>query len=244
MLDKAKTPILVLVEGERMDAHVMDLLLEKYGIAKTHKIVSYNTNIYTLYNAMFKNGNPDDYDLLSVLKEREHDEQKKLIFDVEYSDIILVFDLDPQDPVFEDFKIREMLSYFNESTDKGKLYLNYPMIESFYHMKSIPDVDYNSYYVTLGELYKKLYKDKVKDIAGGVKLSNIDFSKEQCNVIIRSNVEKAWSILGKDNCSKYIAPDANDVLDRQLMELKANDRLWVLSTCPYYIIDYNPKLIM
>ena len=41
-----------------------------------------------------------------------------------------------------------MSCYFTESSEMGKLYLNYPMVEAFYHMKSIPDENYTSYLAT------------------------------------------------------------------------------------------------
>lgn len=36
--------ILILVEGEKTDYRLMSRLLELYGIAKNHEIISYNTN--------------------------------------------------------------------------------------------------------------------------------------------------------------------------------------------------------
>lgn len=49
--NKAKIP--VLVEGEKTDVRLMERLFNIYGIEKSHRIVSYNTNIYTLYNEMY-----------------------------------------------------------------------------------------------------------------------------------------------------------------------------------------------
>lgn len=89
--------ILVIVEGEKTDVRLMKHLLRTYGLDKKHAIVSYNTNIYTLYNDMFRDDDPESYDILQVLKSRESDEYKKRIFDEEYSDILLIFDFDPQD---------------------------------------------------------------------------------------------------------------------------------------------------
>ena len=131
--------ILILVEGAKTDLRLMKRLLHIYGIDEGHEVVSYNTNIYTLYKEMFSDGDPDSIDLLQLLKERETDSGRKEMFDAHYSDILLVFDLDPQDPNFSLDKILQMLQFFVESSDMGKLYLNYPMVESFYHMKSIPD---------------------------------------------------------------------------------------------------------
>lgn len=154
-----KSKILVIVEGAKTDVNLMKRLLNIYGISETHKIISYNTNIYTLYNQL-----PDDYDeyedfdLLQLLKERESDQSKLDLLNERYSDILLIFDLDPQDPQFKPEKIIKMANYFTESTNMGKLYLNYPMVEAFYHMESILDENFNKYIVTLDDLKDKKYK--------------------------------------------------------------------------------------
>jgi hypothetical protein len=136
--------ILLLVEGERRDCDLMEHLLDLYGISDTHQIVPYKANIYMLYDDMFESADPTDFDLLQYLKSREADSNNKKLFDEHYSDIILVFDFEPQDTRYSDDKIRKMASYFTESSDMGKLYINSPMAEAFYHMKSIPDEDYYS----------------------------------------------------------------------------------------------------
>lgn len=156
-----KGKILVLVEGEKTDFRLMQHLLNVYGIDKFHQVVPYKTNIYVLYNAMFYNTDPETVDILQLLKEHEQDVCKKQIFDQNYSDILLIFDLDPQDPKFSERKIIEMITYFVESSDMGKLYLNYPMVEAFYHMKNIPDNSYNTYFSTIDELKSKKYKERV-----------------------------------------------------------------------------------
>lgn len=96
--------ILVLVEGAKTDLRLLDHLLHIYGIDNNHEVISYNTNIYVLYKQMFAGGDPDSIDLLQLLKARETDLEKKKIFDVHYSDIILIFDFEPQDPQFSSEK--------------------------------------------------------------------------------------------------------------------------------------------
>ena len=234
--------ILMLVEGARTDVRLMDKLLDMYGISDDHELVSYNTNIYELYGQMFANGDPDSIDLLQLLKERESDEMKKKLFDERYSDILLVFDLDPQDQLFSEDKIIEMARYFNESTDKGKLYINYPMVESFYHMKSIPDTDYMSYTVSMDELRQGSYKQRVNKENRNHDYSKFAVTREECNTVIKQNIEKAYSIIGQE--FDYIAaPDNDAVLISQLKELSSNGKVFVLCTCDFYIVDYNPNFI-
>ena len=79
-----KAQILVLVEGGKTDVTLMRHLLTVYGISQNHEIVPYNTNIYELYNHMFRDEDPNTIDFLQLLKEHEKDPAKKPIFDRRY----------------------------------------------------------------------------------------------------------------------------------------------------------------
>jgi hypothetical protein len=246
-MDKAKSKILVLVEGAKTDYKLMDKLLSVYGIDSSHQIVPYNTNIYTLYNAMFRDKDPDSLDLLQVLREREPDQEKKKLFDEAYSDILLIFDLDPQAPDFTPDKICEMALHFTESTDMGKLYLNYPMVEAFYHMKDIPDPDYITYVATMDELQKGQYKKRVNAENRNHDQRKFATNKEECNTIIRQNMEKACLIVARAAPNELVevsVPDGVQILQEQLKQLSTENVVAVLCTCVFYIVDYNPGLIV
>lgn len=238
----AKSKILMIVEGARTDVRLMQYLLNTYNISDNHEIVSYNTNIYALYQQMFKDNAPDSIDLLQLLKEREPDLEKKKIFNERYSDILLIFDFDPQDSLYEPEKIIEMSEYFIESSDMGKLYLNYPMVEAYYHMKSIPDPDYNSYKAEFSELKKGTYKQRVNKENRNHDYTKFAINKEECNIVIRQNIEKAYNIINQE-CTYEITPDGYKVLQVQINELQNNESVFVLCTCVFYIADYNPNFI-
>lgn len=245
-MDNEKSKILVLVEGEKTDYKLMDRLLRVYGINDSHEIVSYNTNIYTLYNQMFRSGDPASVDILQVLKEHERDEEKKRIFNNRYSDVLLIFDLDPHDPAFAADKILEMVMFFVESSDMGKLYLNYPMVESFYHMKDIPDNAYNSYTVTLDELRNHKYKERVNRENRNHDYTKFAVTKDECNTVIGQNIEKSWFLAETErvvNGIAQIVPDAKDILTAQLKSMRESEHISVLCTCVFYIADYNPGLL-
>ena len=190
----------------------------------------------------------DDIDLFLHLREHEKDPVKKTLFDQSkrYSEIVLIFDFDPQDREFSTTAILEMSRYFSDSTDTGKLYINYPMVESFYHVKSIPDSDYDGYIATLDELKDHLYKSRVdkesfihdrKEFAG---------QKSNCDLVVRQNIDKAWRIAQKtrpDDGEDSPVPEQSDILNKQLEKLSAEKAVYVLCTCAFYIVDYNPKLI-
>lgn len=213
-----------------------------YGIEKSHQIVSYNTDIYTLYREMFRDNAPEDIDMLQLLKEHERDPQVKTIFDERYSDILLIFDLDPQDPDFSSEKISRMTDYFVESSDMGKLYINYPMVEAFYHMKSIPDSEYNSRYATLSDLKEKAYKKLVNEENRNRDYTKFAVDKNECDKVIRQNIEKGFLLCG-DTRKESIVPDSGEILSVQLNLIEKEQKVAVLCTCVYYIAEYNPKFI-
>ena len=238
--------ILILVEGAKTDFRLMEHLLHIYGIDNNHEIVPYNTNIYVLYQEMFAHGDPSSIDLLQMLKEREKDPAKKKIFDDRYSDIILVFVFEPQDPQFSGDKILEMMQYFTESSDMGKLYLNYPMVEAFYHMKSIPDKDYNDCTVSLDELIEGTYKQRVNRENRNRNYSKFAVNREECNIVIQQNIDKARGILGSGQeagTDHLLFPDLFEVLKQQLFKVEADKVIPVLCTCALYIVEYNPMFI-
>lgn len=239
-----KAKILLLVEGAKTDVVLMRHLLDIYGMGDKHEIVSYNTNIYVLYKEMFFEDAPDTLDLLQVLKEHEKDPIKKKVFEERYTDILLVFDLDPQDPQYSPMVIRKMLGYFDESSENGKLYINYPMVESFYHMKNIPDPDYPSYSVTLSELRNKEYKTRVQRENRNHDYLKFARSRSECNQVIIQNIKKSRMITQLPETVQLDPADENRIFDVQADYIKKEDWLYVLCTCVFYIWDYNPGLIM
>ena len=234
-----KPKILFLVEGAKTDVRLMQKLLSVYGFDQKYEIISYNTNIYTLYNEMFRDNDPADLDLLQVLKEHEKDPRKKPLFDQSYSDILLIFDLDPQDPLFTSDNIQRMTEYFVESSDMGKLYLNYPMVEAFYHMHDIPDAHFNEYFATQEELSNGTYKQRVNQENRNRNYTKFAVTKEECNTVIQQNLEKArWLCNVPDGI-----PDEISILSAELRYWE-QQMISVLCTCVFYIPEYDPKLII
>lgn len=239
-----KAKILLLVEGAKTDVEVMNHLLKIYGIGDRHEIVSYNTNIYNLYKALFKDDDPEVIDILQLLKSKEKDVEKKRIFDERFSDILLVFDLDPQDAEYSPNIIEKLLEYFNESSENGKLYLNYPMVEAFYHMRSIPDPDYYEYKATIAELKAKSYKTRVHRESRNRKFEMFAADKPECDQVIIQNIKKSNMIIHRKGTDSTEPASSGEIFRVQAECIKKEARLNVLCTCVFYIYDYNSNLIV
>lgn len=106
----------------------------------------YGTNIYMLYEDIVKEygsdwaENEDDVDLPYIISKKKQWEKRR--YKINFTNIIMVFDYERHDTGFDEKKIIAMQSYFMDASDRGKLYINYPMIESYQHLKTLPDTDY------------------------------------------------------------------------------------------------------
>ena len=123
-------------------------------------ICTYNSNIYSLYSKLKEHDVFSDEgrsgNTVSVLNQilmEKNDESLKDIRVDEISEIYLFFDYDFQEDsgtLKENNKrVLEMLSYFSEETGVGKLFINYPMLESLRYTKQLPDKNFWQYKVSL-----------------------------------------------------------------------------------------------
>lgn len=153
---------LFIVEGYHEKFELIKLLLRCFPeiYIKEENIVVFETNIYALYEKISK-GHEDDWesqdvDLLMIMRE-----MKGLPATYErrnFSDVFLIFDYERHDPNFSEDKIIRMQRYFKDSVEMGKLYINYPMVESYTHFPKWPDDSFkDAFYPTAikkGKTYK------------------------------------------------------------------------------------------
>ena len=133
----AKKKILVIAEGPA-DKTFIKKLFELYLGAEVY-VVCFRTNIYQLYDSYESYRQPyENLDLQNVLLEtmghRLNSNDKKNLQDTGYSETILIFDFDPHDPKYSEEKILKLINHFSDSSDYGRLFINYPMLESFMHI--------------------------------------------------------------------------------------------------------------
>ncbi len=238
--------ILVIVEGERKELNLVGRLRELF-MPQNISIASYGTSLYKLYDNLVdcSDCNFEDLDLLLVLKEHEPVVEKKAVFDEKYTDILLIFDFDPQDEKFDIEKIRKLMSYFNDSTDNGKLYINYPMVESFYHLANVREVmvdeNFKDSKFTFQELVEHKYKRRV--VIEGTDLDIKRMPKEQVENIMYQQVCKSNYIL--DGNYKVLEDYSQEkmlmLLDKQNNLLIHEGEAYVLNTCSFFVLEFYPS---
>ncbi len=133
MSNKCNT--LFIFEGEHTEDKIV-ARLEKHFMGKSIAVKCvFGGDIYQLYQRI---KNEDfDVDIVSLLKERSEANNKELDgYDNDsFSYIYFFFDYDAHATKADDDKISELIKYFDNETDKGKLFISYPMVEAIRHFK-------------------------------------------------------------------------------------------------------------
>ena len=269
--NKRKT--LLLVEGKSAEVKLFSKILDCFPEINVNKqdILVYGTNLWTLYHALEKEfgstwyeGEIDFIEFLKsspvILEQIEgfqlHPESLSDFSRNQFRDIFLVFDYERQDPHFDASRIRNMLGFWSESTENGLLYINYPMIEAYKHLKKpLPDLGYLSKKCACSELFSNETKqNKYKDIVGS-ESSFTDlrkYSRELFRDFVIHNLCKASAMTqGTTDISAQTAQQywqrlsLEEILEvqNQCSQDAVNGFVHVLATCLFFIPEYHSKLI-
>ena len=242
--------VLVIVEGNRAEPKLFHVIEEAYGLKFQFFCIS--SNIYLLYKKVKEWG---FFDIKQVLLEIHNDQKYKDVLQRDFAYTYLVFDCDAhhreeyekgypiEDIVAANMnRVKEMLEYFNNETDPtvGKLYVNYPMLESFKHADYCFDENYVSAFVPIDQLVN------YKRIVGTKKLANkrVDsYTRDDLNNLIKMNVFKLNSlsnqIWGPMDYSEYIEhSNGLKIFTREKKSVDEQKQIAVLNTSLFLLLDY------
>lgn len=143
-------------------------------------------------------------------------------------------------------ELSEMADFFNNETENGKLYINYPMMESFKDCDDFFDDGYRDRAAALGEL---CHRPGYKALIQARKLANIrpdTISREQYSQLALMNVYKLswlflaiWDKLSYEDYRRY--SQQLEILAKMGEELATRMRMPVLNTLLFFILDYFGK---
>lgn len=133
------TNILFVFEGERTEDLFVESLrkniLNKYAKRDVIVTCAFKAEVYQLYRAIEAD---EDLDIFCLIKDRP---SNQAVLDEynrdDFAEIYLFFDYDGHSTLASsggDEKLRAMLGFFDNETDKGKLYISYPMVEALRHI--------------------------------------------------------------------------------------------------------------
>jgi hypothetical protein len=250
--------ILFVFEGNEREPHLYRTLERLYFPRENDNIIcSFGNNIYDLYNELMEYG--DGGDIVSLMRERLADRGDSTLDGMRSSDIseiFLFFDYDFQNSQLSldeiNDRVEAMLTLFDDETDNGKLYINYPMIESICYTKELPDENYVNYVVSREEC--KDFKHQAREFSAYNSLDHILFKdgetptkekflkvKDNWQYLRQMNVCKAnWLATGQ-----YTMPVEKSVINQMALfdsqvekYVMPSECVAVLNSFPIFIYEY------
>jgi len=249
--------ILFLVEGAVLEPKIIQRMAKVYGVSC--EITVFGTNIYELYRQLKQD---DGFtDLVGVLKERATGDADLEKLNQKYASIYLVFDAEIQDsaPRDEDVlccakktcaKLKEMLEFFNDEFDHGKLYINYPMVESYRDCAGYFDEGYQNRIIALDELFRRNGAPGYKALVGqrGLNLRPEKLSREEFGQLSRMNVYKLnclatqnWATMNYDRFREL--SEQSRILQAEQNFMEQQQAVSVLNTLLFFMLDYLGKTL-
>ena len=230
-----KNYILVVFEGLLTEKTIFNNLKQYFLNEKSNTIVYgfHCGEIYSLYNKLEKD---EDLELFALLKENLKDTNKELenIKRNQVSELYLFFDYDGHARSANDEKLKYMLQLFNDETsDYGKLYISYPMVEAIKHLKD--NVDFKN---TIEES-KKIYKSIVAQNCNN-NLQHLDkFTFDDWYFIINENSKKANFIVNNTFTFQTNILKQSEIFNNQKAKyIDVENKVAVLSAFPIFLLDY------
>jgi len=126
--------ILFIFEGFKKEKSITDNLTKFFVNEQTIVTCAYCTTIYKMYSEIVR----DEFlDTFSLVKDIEANRDVLKGFKrTDFAQIYMFFDYDGHASNASDEKLSDLLNFFNEETEKGKLYISYPMVEALKHVSN------------------------------------------------------------------------------------------------------------
>lgn len=237
--------ILFVFEGEKAEPKILQALENYFFKTQSNVIIKavYGAEIYQLW----KDCNEDsDLDLIGLLKERDFKSNNKELSNLrrkDVSEVFLIFDQEAHShPELLNYPalIVDMVTLFNESTENGKIYINYPMLESFRDYSETPEIP-PYVFISENKKYKQLVGSR-SDFKDPKKITRNDWLWLFYINIVRANnllQIKNEDIIDFENYQKLTQLEIAKAQSCLCEEISS--RCAVLSGLPFLIIDYCGK---
>lgn len=225
--------VLFITEGFRPEKPIISQLNQHYLSLNNVKIVAHETDIYSFYEKIYY----DDYlDPLTVLKGMSDDAScLQGLEEDDIAGIYLFFDYDPHTNRANNEKINYLLEFFDSETDKGKLYISYPMVEAYKHPMDVPPLIETS----IGSGYKS-YVAGICD-KNLVNVSKI--SRSEWDSCFKNHI-KAGNFLINGQfvfpLYEYFKNEVvqTNVLSKQVELIDSQSKILVISAFSFFLLDY------
>ena len=223
--------ILFIFEGEKTEKQITDNLIKFYISENSVIQCAYCTDIYRLFKEI---DSDKDLDTFLLIKEKNQEILSEYSRD-DFAEIYMFFDYDGHAPTAEDDKIVEVLNFFDNETEKGKLFVSYPMVESLKHFSKT--INFKELKVKAKKNIK--YKNLVSQEASSNLINFTIYTKEKWVSLIKVHLMKSNYILTDNYSLPNDITNQIDIFNKQLEKyIKIDSTVGVLSSFPLFLFDY------
>ena len=225
--------ILFVFEGQNTEAQIKDNLTKYFVNENSNIHCAYCSDIYQLHAKISKD---EDLDTFVLLKERSQNTKILSSYNRDdFAEIYMFFDYDGHARNAQDYKIKDLLDFFNEETESGKLFISYPMVEAIKHISET--INFKKLKVKAKENinYKKIVNDEcintLKDLTS--------LTQNNWFEIIELHLKKMNYIVNDDFTIPKEHISQLEIFKNQLNKfLNIDSTVSVLSAFPIFLFDY------
>jgi hemerythrin-like domain-containing protein len=225
--------VLFIFEGPKLEKAITDNLTKFFVNENTIITCAYCTTIYKMYSEISLD---EDLDTFNLVKDIETNKDKLKDFKrSDFAQIYMFFDYDGHATNACDKKINELLNFFNEETEKGKLYISYPMVEALKHIENLDTFEELKVPCKENIDYKKIVRQKGLESLKHI----IKYDMQKWKELIDVHLKKMNKIVN----NSYVFP--NDVIDQLVVfnnqmkkHINLDQTVAVLSAFPVFLHDY------
>lgn len=242
----SKSTKVFIVEGESRDFRLINHLIETFFVGKYNATViplSANQNLYMLFQLMDKTD--FEMDLIEVVRDNVEgaDEKLKGIMRNNVDEIFLFFDFDLQQNNLSSSLnrspldiLKEMVQFFDNETENGKLFLSYPMVEANYDFIINDCEAFSKCVIPIDNL------SDYKSLAGkNNPVASCHFGYEEWKMCLES-FNKRVLCLFRESCMNYEdyrkKVSTMSILAKQIEHVNQNNNVFVLGSYPQFLFEY------
>lgn len=229
--------ILMVFEGAKTEEQICNNL-KKYFIENPDNQITisvYGTVIYDLFDKLSSLDLIDNesLDVVSFLKESGKFDNLESISNDKIGQVYLFFDYDGHDHRATNEKISQMLELFDNETEKGKLFISYPMVEAIKHLKE--GIDFKDIIEKSNSSYKQLVSQNCDQ-----HLTNLTIlTADDWDRIIQEHSKKANFIVNGDFVFPSQIFEQSEIFNHQKEKfIKPYNKVAVLASFPLFLLDY------
>ena len=226
--------ILFVFEGEKTEEQIVRSLQKFFVNENTIVQCVFGAEIYQMYKDIV---NDPDLDTFNLIKERNIENKKTLdqYIRSDFAEIYLFFDYDGHSTLADDNKLKELVGFFSEETDKGRLYVSYPMVEALKHIEDYENFKNLTFHCKNNISYKNLVHNTCIKNLSDFKKFDMDVWKQ----IILVHLKKMNFIVAGDYTLPKELFSQMVVFTNQLAKyILPYSKVAVLSAFPVFLHDY------